>query len=331
MGKYKQLNYIDVIKIETLLEEGISIPEIAIRLNRDKTTIYRCIKNNINENNEFKADDAWKKIEERQYRPKKYHRLLSDEALRAFIIEKIKTYWSPEQIAGRWKASTGKPISHETIYQYLREYEPEMIRVYIRRKGKKYRSKAAKAKAKQQYWGNKRSISDRPLIVGERKELGHWEGDTITDGSHSGGVVTNVEIKSGLLVASKIDTHRAYETYDVTVKDFDNVPDEACISITYDNGSEFSYHESIEDGTNMTVYFAHPYSPWERGCNENLNGLLRQFIPKGTDMSTVTEKDLQHYVQLLNDRPRKRHGFKTPNEIFNEELEKKLKLSKMQS
>lgn len=166
-------------------------------------------------------------------------------------------------------------------------------------------------------------IDDRPKEVTEQKEVGHWEGDTIVGKNHQQGIVTNVERKSGFLMASKVTRKTAEEVYDVTVEDFEDLPPpELKISITYDNGREFAWHKMIEGTTKITVYFAHAYSPWERGSNENTNGLLRQFIPKGTDFNTVTAEMLDHYVHLLNNRPRKRLGFKTPYEVFQQELQK---------
>ena len=315
MKRYKQLTQSDMVKIAILLAEGLKPSDIAIRIGKDKTTVYRCIKKNSDKNG-FSADTAWEKVQERKKRVNSHPRILADDILKKFIIEKIESYWSPEQIAGRWKKDNGESLSHETIYKYIYEEKPELIKVYLRRKGKKYQKDC---KNKYQLNGM-RSIDERPKSVEERKEIGHWEGDTITDKGLTQGVVTNVERKSGFLVASKVENRTGENVYDVTIEDFAELPDEFKISVTYDRGSEFAWHKVIEGTTKMTVYFAHAYCPWERGSNENTNGLLRQFIPKGTDLRKVTEKDLQHYVSLLNNRPRKRLKYLTPYEVFQKEL-----------
>lgn len=315
MKRYKQLTYSDMVKIETLLKEGKRPIEIALKIGKSKTTIYRCIEKNSDDKG-FYAEKAWEKVREKKSRANTHIRILSDSLLEEFICEKIESYWSPEQIAGRWKRDVGEALSHETIYKYIYDKKPGLIRIYLRRKGKKYQ----KDRGKPHELKEMRLIDERPKDVAGRREIGHWEGDTITDGSLIRGIVTNVERKSGLLLASKVDRRNSEEVSTVTIEDFTGLPDEIRLSITYDQGSEFGWHKIIEYFTKMTVYFAHAHCPWERGTNENTNGLLRQFIPKGTSLDQVTEKDLQHYVSLLNNRPRKRLNYQTPYEVFQKEL-----------
>lgn len=286
--------------------------EIAIQLSRHKSTISRCVREYSEEDGTFVAESAWEKICERKSLGKSHPRILEDELLKKYIVEKIESYWTPEQIAGRWKEETGEPLCHETIYQYIYKYHPQLIRLYLRRKGKKYQHKR---KEKYQIM-DRRMIDERPKEVETREEKGHWEGDTIVRKEHRQGIVTNVERTSGLLLAKKVSRKTAPFVADITKEMFEEIPEELKISITYDNGREFAWHKVIEAETKMTVYFAHTYSPWERGTNENTNGLLRQFIPKGTDFDAVSEKDLQKYVDLINNRPRKRHHWKTPLEVF---------------
>jgi transposase, IS30 family len=311
MNQYKQLTYPDMIKIETYLEERVKPVDIAIKIGKHKTTIYRHLCQNSH-NGKYRAKQAWEKIKERQSRANSHPRILSDGLLEKYIVEKLETYWSPEQIAGKWKRDTGEALSHETIYKYIYEEKPQLVALYFRRKGKKY-SRKRKNHSKV---AGMRSIDDRPNEVNERKEFGHWEGDTITDRWQSQGIVTNVERKSGVLVASKVSRRTASEVYDVTEEDFSSVPAELRVSITYDRGSEFLCHKAIEATTKMTVYFAHAYSPWERATNENTNGLLRQFIPKTRPLKDVSEKELDEYVSLLNNRPRKRLNYQTPLEFL---------------
>lgn len=312
MKKYEKLGYRDIVMIETLLNQKMKKTEIAIKLSREKSTIYRCIKEYSDENGNFEADEVWEKILENRRNRKGHRKIMSDELLKKYVLEKIEINWTPEQIAGRWKAETGKTICHETIYQFIYEYYPHLVKLHFRRKGKKYQRKR---KEKYQLT-NRRMIDERPEPVESREKMGHWEGDTIVGKNHKQGIVTNVERKSGFLLAQKIPRRTAQNVADVTKEMFDKIPDELKITMTYDNGREFAWHKVIETENKMTVYFAHPYCSWERGTNENTNGLLRQYIPKGTDFNTVSDEDLAKYVDLINNRPRKRLGWKTPYEVF---------------
>ena len=190
------------------------------------------------------------------------------------------------------------------------------MKVYFRRKGKKYQHDR---RSKHQIL-NRRMIDKRAESVELRKEIGHWEGDTIIGKNHKGAICTNVERKSGKLIASKLPNKRAQAVLDATKDDFADLPARLYISMTYDNGKEFSKHEDIEKEMGMTVYFARAYASWQRGTNENTNGLLRQFIPKGTDFDTVSDDDHAKYVDLINNRPRKRLNWLSPNQVFDREL-----------
>ena len=315
MKKYKQLSYEDLVKIETLMEEDFKPTEIAIKLSKDKSCIYRCIKNNSVEG-EFKASVAYELIRQRKLSCIKPRRLLPDTVLAKYVVDKIEEYWSPEQIANNWKEAEKESLSHETIYKYIYKYKPELVKVYFRRRGKKYQHDR---RSKHQIL-NRRMIDKRPESVELRKEIGHWEGDTIIGKNHKGAICTNVERKSGKLIAIKLPNKTAQAVLDATKDGFADLPARLCISMTYDNGKEFSKHEDIEKETGMTVYFARAYASWQRGTNENTNGLLRQFIPKGTDFDIVSDDDLAKYVDLINNRPRKRLNWLSPNQVFDREL-----------
>jgi transposase, IS30 family len=184
----------------------------------------------------------------------------------------FKLYWSPEQIAGRWREETGEKLSHETLYDFVYEYfrdDPKTLKRYMRRKGKKYQSK----KRYQKYQlMDRRMIDERPAEVEKRQEVGHWEGDTVVSrrGSKKA-LLTNVERKTGYLLAGLIESRHSEVVYNKTSELFEHIPKHKRQSITYDNGREFALHRRIEWKTNMTVYFAHPYHSWERGSNENTN------------------------------------------------------------
>jgi len=316
--KFQQFTKEDLVKIETLLIEGIKPPGIAIRLGKNKTSVYRCIERNSEDDISFSAESAWEKIRERKSSANTHYRIVSESILAKYIVEKIESYWSPEQIAETWKLEQTEAICHETIYQFIYKYHPELIKLYLRRKGKKYQHNR---KEKHQI-KDRIMIDERPKDVEERVIPGHWEGDTIVGKDHQGAITTNVERTFGFLLASKVDSPLAKVVADVIIEDFLTLPEELLLSVTYDNGKEFSDHKTIAASTKMTVYFAHPYSPWERGTNENTNGLLRQFIPKGTDFSTVSPEDLQRYVDLINNRPRKRLGWKSPQQALSDTLQK---------
>lgn len=318
MSKYSHLTYSDLIKIETLLEENMSIPDIAIRIGKAKTTIYRLLADNSDPEGKFQADAAWEKIRERKSQANIHPRIVANSILDKYIVEKIETRWSPEQIAGRWKTDSGEALSHETIYKFMYAYHPELVKLYFRRKGKKYQhNRKEKYQIK-----DRRMIDERATVVELRSILGHWEGDTIVGKDHQGAIATNVERLSGLLLASKLDKATAANTADVLIEDFLEIPEVFRLSVTFDNGREFAKHKDLEESANITVYFAHAYSPWERGTNENTNGLLREYIPKGTDLSTVSAEDLAEIVLSINNRPRKRLGYRTPLEVWQSELAK---------
>jgi len=266
----------------------------------------------------FCADEAWVEIGKKRSLANNHPRILDDSVLAEFIVEKIESYWSPEQIAGKWRAENNEVLCHETIYQYIYRNKPQLIKLYLRRKGKKYRKERDKGKGG---IPEMVMIDDRPKAVDGRESFGHWEGDTVIGKNYKQAIVTNVERKSGFLMATKVEHKQAELVADVFRGQFADLPEELRISVTLDQGSEFAWHTVISGETKLDVYFCHKASPWERGLNENTNGLLRQFIPKGTDFSQVSSKDLQHYVNLLNGRPRKRHGYLTPAEVLQKELD----------
>ena len=202
------------------------------------------------------------------------------------------------------------------MYQYVYKYKPELVKIYFRRRGKKYQ----KDRRSKHQTLNRRMITERPENVYLSQDICHWKVDTIIGKNHKGAITTNVERKSGKLISSKFPNKTAQAVLDATKDDFADLPAKLCVSITYDNGKEFSMHKDIEKSTGMAVYFARAYASWQRGTNENTNGLLRQFIPNGTDFNTVSEEDLERYVNLINNRPLKRLNWKSPNQVFDAEM-----------
>lgn len=324
MRKYKQASYLEYMQLECYQEAGYKLCDIAIKLGRDKSTLGRWIQKYGDSNGKFKASTAWESFQTRKRASNTHYKILSNPLLEKFVLEKIETFWSPQQIAGRWKTASGEAISHETIYQYIFKYHPEMVKLFFRRKGKKYRNKRLEAVNQKYQITDMNMINKRPAEIENRQEIGHWEGDTIIGADHKGAFVTNVERKTGFLLARTLPNKQADTIADVTEEMFSELPDELRISLTLDQGREFAWHKLISYATKMDVYFCHKSSPWERGTNENTNGLLRQFFPKNTDLSKISETELQKYVDLLNNRPRKRLNYQTPAEVFHLELHSKL-------
>ncbi len=223
--------------------------------------------------------------------------------------------WSPEQIAGRLKLEQQPTVSHECIYLYV--YADK------RRGGTLHQHLRSQKKQRKRYSGyirrgqipNRISIDKRPQIVASKGRFGDWEADTIVGARHKGGILSVVERKSKLTRLRKLATKGAAEMKDNAILLL--APLAAKVhTITVDNGKEFCEHELIAAGLNARLYFAHPYSSWERGLNENTNGLVRQYFPKKYEFSRITNQDLQQVEDLLNNRPRKTLGYRTPNEVF---------------
>lgn len=311
---YKQMTEHDMVRIESYLTVGMKASQIAIKLSRDKSTISRLLSKNRDEDGVFRAESAWEQITERRGWRAGQNKVLDNELLESYVLQKIKLHWSPEQIAKKWSERKDESLCHETIYQYIYKHQPQLVKVYLARKGKKYRT----AREKKEKYGiqEMRMIEERPDIVEKRQRLGDWEGDTMIGKNHKQAIVVNVERRSGLLFAKKVPRKTAENIADVTRDMFAELPDDLTLTITYDQGCEFAWHQIISAENQMDVYFCHKACPWQKGSVENTIGLLRRFIPKGTDFDSFSDKQLQHWVELINDRPRKRHNFLSPNEVF---------------
>lgn len=277
-----------------------------INRNKDPDGVYRGI-------------HAHKRALERRKEAKKpYRKIKNDSSLRKYIMDRLRKYWSPEQIAGRLKLTKTKTVvCHETIYQFVYHERPELIK-FLRHQKCKYRKKrGAGIRIKLCKAMKVRRIGERPLIVEERSRIGDWENDTIIGKERKQRILTFTERKSGLGMAEKLETVTAEIVHEKEVAVFKKVPKKKRWTITRDNGLEFGDHDRmLERKTDMKAYRADAYHSWERGSNENWNGLLRQFFPKGTYFATITQYQIDKAVRLLNDRPRKRHNYLTPREVF---------------
>ena len=313
---YRHLTKEERIELSALLNTGMLQKDIAARVGVHPSTISRELGRNADPHNPYEPRPAHRKAQERGFKKKK--KLSTDEKLQAYTVKKLMKYWSPEQIAGRLERKLGhKVICHETIYQWIYNDRKEFI-PYLRHAAKRrYRKRhGAKIREKRREEAKKRRIDTRPKIIEERKRIGDWEGDTIVGKEKISRFLTHVDRKSGYLLADKIDNATAENIRLAAVKKFKKIPKKKRLTSTYDNGIEFSEHDRIERSTEMKIYFAYPYHSWERGTNENTNGLLRQFFPKGTFFATITQRQLDRKVKLINHRPRKRLDYLTPCEVF---------------
>jgi len=286
--------------------------EIAKLLGRDKSSISRELKRNTGSNG-YRPKQAHNMATERFQSAEKLIKMTTSVILK--IEEGILLNWSPEQISGRLFKDDGISISHERIYQYILEDKNNGGDLYIHLRCQKKRKKryGTKSHDRRGQIPDKVSIEDRPSIVDEKNRIGDWEGDLVIGKNHKGALITLVDRKSKKVRILKVDSK------DATVVQMgicSMLADETVLTVTFDNGKEFTQHKLMTETIGAKIYFAHPYSSWERGLNENTNGLIRQYFKKGSSFETITAKDVRKVEEALNNRPRKMLGFNTPNEIY---------------
>jgi len=315
---HKQISSKERTELGVLLRTELKRSEIARILGKHRSTISRELKRNSD--GEYCVFEAKRKLRERRkIANQRFRKITRSEWLMRFIEKKLKKTFSPEQISGTLEQMFGsKIICTESIYQYIYLEKPG-LKKYLRCKKGKYRKRyGTKKKELEREEAKKRRIDTRPEIVERRERIGDWEGDTMRGTDKISAILTYTDRRSGYLMAKKLERAFAEDTRIGTEEAFDRVPIEKRCTVTYDNGGEFGEHELIERNTGLTVYFAYPYHSWERGTNENTNGLLRQFFPKKTSFKDITQKDLDKAVSLINNRPRKRLNYRTPKEVFME-------------
>ena len=299
-----------------LIAQGFSLRAAARKLNRAPSTLCRELQRNSNKNGSYSAIAADKRYHKRRIICGRKTKAFLNDKVKEYVSEKLMLGWSPEQISGRAKLDN-EPflISYNTIYRAIEKgILPKQFRLLLRIKRIKNRKR--KTNDKRGKIANTKSISERPMGANQRLEFGHWESDTVLGKRKTGCIGTHVERKSGFLIAFKLEHRRDNLFNEATIKAFSAIPDIFKKSFTVDNGSEFYSHEDLTAKTNMAVYFCDPYSPWQRGSNENTNCLLRQYFPKGSSFADISNERLAEVVNLINNRPRKRFGYKTPLEIF---------------
>lgn len=250
---------------------------------------------------------------------------LKDEAIRSYVVDRLKQGWSPEQISGRLQHDGIGNISHEAIYQYvyarvskasdLVYARQEDLRPYLRFKRKRRARKGMRNPQKCRYERGL-SIEQRPSVVASRSRIGDWEGDTVVSKDHRPGLNTLVERRTGLVMMTKLSDNTGAATATTVIGRLNEIPQNIRHSLTVDNGSENSRWREIEQATGVQCFFANPYHSWERGTNENTNGLIREYFPKKTDFGMIADEDIAKVESLLNSRPRKRLGYMTPLEVM---------------
>ena len=324
----RRLNLNERIIIQTLLGENRSKSYIAIQLKRNRSTITREVNNWVRKpSDKYDATIADFFAKEEYLNKRNKDKISTYKRLKAFIYRGLLSGFSPEQIAGRIKVlypnDTIMSISHEAIYQHIYKHRQsylgkKLIKLlpyhhHKRREKRKFGKNRVRIK-------DQINISQRPKHVELRIEVGHWEGDLMIGTGQKSAIGTIVERKTRYTFIVKIENRKSKTVTQQFAKLLNTLPKNIRKTMTYDNGIEMANHKWLSNNTGMDIYFANPYSSWERGTNENTNGLIRRFFPKGTDFNKITIEQLKQAQFALNNRPRKILGYKTPNEIMNQEI-----------
>lgn len=310
---YQQLTYEQRCQISALKKRNCSQREIAETVGTSQPTVSRELARNTGKKG-YRHKQAQEKSDRRRAEAVKPLKMTPE--MIGVIEAKLRIEWSPEQISGWLLEEREQLISHETIYLniWANKQAGGDLYKHLRRQGKKY-DKRRNGKSTRGQIRNRVSIDDRPRVVDDKSRIGDWEIDTMIGKGHSGALVTIVERVTKFTVSAQVNSKSAVDVTRATIallRPFKDVVH----TITADNGKEFAYHEEISEALSTEVYFAHPYSSWERGLNENTNGLLRQYFPKKTDLKTVTNKEVGRAISRLNSRPRKDLEFKTPDQLM---------------
>lgn len=316
-------------RIGLLLARGTKMSSIARRVGRHPTTLRREVRRSRPFFLGYSPLRAEKHaaLERRRSRRRKK---LDTPVLWELVQEKLRLRWSPEQIAQYLKKTyahdTNMQVSHETIYTYIYVLPRGALRkelISYLRQGRRGRQRRKRDTDERGKIPNMISIHERPKEVADRSVPGHWESDLIIGKQNRSAIGTLVERTTRTTIIVPLPAKDALSVRKAFARTVKRLPKEMCVSLTHDRGSEMYQHELFTNDTKVQVYFADPQSPWQRGTNENTNGLIRDFFPKGTDFNKVSRKELKHVQNLLNERPRKTLDWRTPKEAFEELLEKR--------
>lgn len=305
--------------IGAMLSAGYKQKEIAAAIGKDQSVVSREIRRNSDGRNQaYKPELAQLKYEKRLFeKPKQRH---FSTAIREMAEAKLAQKLSPEQIAGVCKKEAIACVSAERLYQHIWEDKKKggILYINLRTRGKRYRQRG-NSKDSRGLIKDRVPIEQRPPEVAEKQRFGDLEIDTIIGKNHQGAIVTINDRATGMLRLKKVKGKEATLVKEAAIELLqDWMPH--LHTVTADNGKEFALHRAISQALNIDFYFANPYHSWERGANENLNGLIRQYIPKKTDFNLISDDYIQQVQQDLNNRPRKRFNFESPNHIFNQKV-----------
>ena len=316
---YTQLTEVKRYQIYTLLKKNFSQSDVAKEIGINPSTVSREIARNTGERG-YRPKQANDKALERRKTAAKFRSMTND--MQKTVTDYLLQEWSPEQISGYLKAKGGECVSHETIYQFVLKDKNDGGELYkqLRHSGKK---------RKKRYGGTDRrgaikdrvSIEERPKSIEKRTRIGDWEIDLIIGRNHKGALVTIVDRLSLMTLIAKVNSKHAEPVTEATILMLSGYKRSGAHTITADNGKEFAGHQQISQALDIDFYFAHPYSSWERGTNENTNGLIRQYLPKGVEFKAVNDETCNFIMERLNNRPRKCLGYRTPKQVFEEFLE----------
>ncbi len=322
---YTHLTPIERGKIQALHEDTKSVSTIADILGRHKSCISRELRRN-NTNKGYDAERAQHQYEQRRI-PCRPTKRLDYQPLWKYMIDKITNGWTPEQVAGRlpidFPDNLQMRISYEAIYQSIYT-EPRLhfLIEHLAQARPKRRKRGQGKSCRGPAIPNRVGIEQRPEIVSERKRFGDWEGDLVLGAKQEGAILTLVDRTGRNLVARKVQTKQADEVAQAVIDALQHMPISWVKTITFDNGTEFTHHADMAKMLPADIYFADPYSSYQRGTNENTNGLIRRYLPKGTCFKNLTQHQLDLIVEEINNRPRKCLGYRTPNEVFLQQREK---------
>jgi len=310
-------------------QQGISASETARVLGRHRSTISRELRSQPK--GKYCATNSAESYQQRRRLSQKPYKLLHNQRLSDTVHTMIQErQWSPEQISETLKLDypddPSMHVSHETIYRHIYAMPKNELRksfVTHLRQSKARRGRRRKTTSFSTIQVlESQTIHQRPKEIETREIAGHWEGDLIIGALNRSAIGTVVERKTGFVFLSKVNSKSAQDVSEGFINQFKKIDEFLRLSMTYDRGSEMAQHALISKELKLDIYFADPHSPWQRGSNENTNGLLRQYFPKGTDLSVHSQEYLNDIAWLLNTRPRKRHKYQTPQKLFNEEIKR---------
>ena len=315
--RYSHVSRVERGQIMFLKMWGLKVSEIARKLDRDKGTISRELRRNISPYATCYTDESAQIWAERRRKHASRRLRLKNERVRAYVEGKLEAGWSPELIAGRIKLDLpGEAISHESIYQYVYHLDEPARTQYIRclvRSHRRRKRSTGKGRRKSRI-PNRISITERPAAVATREEHGHWEGDSLVSSRNSTVLYSLVERKTRMVLLTRVRGHDGKRTARAMIRKLRLLPTTARRTLTLDNGFEHSRHEDVTRAIGIKCYFCDPYSAWQRPTNENRNGLIRHYFPKGTDFARLTSAEIARVELAINSRPMKCLGYRTPLE-----------------